>query len=133
MKPERLRLLGGGLTALLLVVAALQVSLALGAPLASFAWGGSGGTNVLPDRLRVGSAVAALVLGGFVFVVLDRARILARPRWPRFFRVAGWALVVQLALSTLGNLASPSMPERVVMGPLSLVMLVLALSLALGR
>lgn len=48
----------------------LQVLVASGAPLGRFVWGG--GHDVLPARLRVGSAASVAAYAGMAVVVFDR-------------------------------------------------------------
>jgi hypothetical protein len=97
---------------LFLAIAAFQASLALGAPLGAHVLGGRypGG---LPNRLRVGSAVAAAILVGGALVILARAGAIG---WPTALAgvlvPASWAIAAFLVLNTLGNLASKSRVER---------------------
>ena len=91
-------------------VAAFQVALAAGAPLGHLAWGGAGGTGVLPARLRAASAVSAgLWLGAAALVLRGHERA---TRGIAGVLVAGSAM----------NAASPSRAEARLWAPASLVL-----------
>ena len=94
-----------------------------------FAWGGQ--HTVLPAKLRIGSVVSILLYGLFVIVLLDRARVI--DVLPDLVSTIGaWVLVAYFALGVVLNGISRSKPERNLMAPVSLVLAVLSLLLALG-
>lgn len=103
-----------GAAALCAGFAMFQAALVLGAPLGAMSWGGS--SPVLSPPMRAASAAAA------VYLLLASAAMLVRsgdwgralPRAP--FRWFNALLALQLALNTLGNLASKSQVERFGMG-----------------
>ncbi len=99
--------------------ALFQVALALGAPFGQIAWGGS--NAVLPAALRWSSAGAAVYLLFAAAVMEVRAGDWGRdlPRLP--FLVFNVILAGQLALNTLGNLATQTAGERFGMGTASAV------------
>jgi hypothetical protein len=114
-----------------LVVAGFQAALALGAPWGRAAWGGTH-EGRLPQRLRIASGFAALFWIAAAFVVLVRAgyEISLVP-----FAVARWGTWALFGLSALGavmNLASRSKLERVIWSPISAVLALLCLVVALG-
>lgn len=109
-------------------VACFQVFLALGGSWGSAAWGG--GQGELSGGLRVASAFAAVLLAAAALVVLGRAGY-----WPpggpsRVFRWGTWILVAMLSVSALANFASTSDWERLLMGPIALVLALLCLVVA---
>ncbi len=113
---------------LLAVLAVLQVLLIAGAPLGRFAWGGQ--HVVLPVGLRIGSAVAVALYAGFAALMLQTAGALTvLPRG--LTGVAIWVLAGWFALGVAMNAASRSRGERAVMTPVSLVLAVACLVLAL--
>lgn len=123
-------LAGWGAIVCTLAVALFQIALAAGLPLGAMAWGGQ--AQVLPVALRWASAAAATYLLLTVAVLAVRASILILP-WGRGIAVWWtWILTVQLALNTAANLASQSPPERMVMAPLTAVMTLLTLVVALS-
>ncbi len=103
--------------------------LILGRPLGRFAWGGA--YEVLPLRLRVGSAISIGLYGLFAVVVLDRAEITGLLP-DTVVDVAIWVLVGYFALGILLNGISRSKPERNVMTPTVLVLAALCLVVALS-
>ena len=116
---------------LLVAITAFQAALALGAPLGAAAWGGQH-PGVLPRRLRIGSAIAAVVVYPLVILlVLDAAGIVDAPWLPVRGAPVMWALTALLALGALANLASRSAPERV-WGPVALAVAVCCAIIALG-
>jgi hypothetical protein len=116
-----------GATAIGLAGTALfQVALASGVPWGAAAWGGL--YAQLPAPLRAGSAISAVVLLAAAALVLRRAGIGGAPSKP--VRVLTWVLVPLLALSALGNFASASRWENLLMGPLALLLSVLCVVVA---
>lgn len=111
----------------LFLLAVFQVFLALGAPWGRAAWGGTHG-DVLPARLRVGSAISAGVLAVGALVVLGRSGYLETESIPfGVFRWGMWALVATISFSALANFASSSRWERLLMGPVALLLALLCL------
>jgi len=116
--------------ALLGLLAVFQVLLIVGFPLGRFAWGGH--NEVLPPRLKLGSALSVLIYAAFAAVALDRSGLISLLPAPADV-VAMWIVAAYLLLSVLPNLASKSRDERRLMAPTSLVLAGLAIAIALGR
>lgn len=113
-------------------MAALQLALALGAPLGQHVLGGrTAGT--LPGRLRAASAAAALVLLVVATVVLARAAVIG---WPAdlagLLGPACWVIAGYMVLNTLGNLRSTSRAERTIFAATTAVLAILCAVVALG-
>lgn len=117
--------LAGGL----LIVAAFQAALTLGAP---FGAATQGGTNPgqLPGALRLVSGVGAIVWLCATVIVLTRGGWVLVPLRDNVIRVATWGLVGLLAVGALMNFASSSPWERFGWGPFTLVLFVLCVVLA---
>jgi hypothetical protein len=100
-------------------------ALALGARLGAQVLGGiSSGT--LPNRLRYGSGIAAILLCAFALIVLARAGSIAVPDgWANALAVGSWAITAYMVVNTLGNLASKSRLERTVFAATTAVLAVL--------
>ncbi len=110
-------------------LAVFQLLLVGGAPLGRYAWGGQ--NEVLPGRLRVGSAVAVVLYGFFALLMLQAADAVAvLPRG--LIGVAIWVLTGYFALGIAMNAASRSRRERVVMTPVVAVLTFVCLVLALN-
>ena len=106
-----------------------QIALIAGAPIGRFAWGGQ--HDVLPPKLRVGSVVSIVLYALFAIVLLDRASVI--DVLPDIVSAVGaWVLVAYFALGIVLNGISRSKPERNLMAPVSLVLAVLSLLVALG-
>lgn len=117
------------LVILLALLAMFQIALAAGAPLGRMAWGGQ--QRVLPARQRVGSLASVVIYAVIAFIALDRSgQIDIMP--DLVSRVGMWVVFGLLALSIVPNVLSRSRLERAVMIPVSAVLAVLALLVALA-
>jgi hypothetical protein len=116
--------------ALLAALAVFQFALILGAPIGHFAWGGQ--HRVLPTRLRVGSAVSIVLYALFALILLERAGLATVFGSDGFVQVASWVLFGYFTLGILMNGISRSKPERNTMVPVTVVLAVLTLIIALG-
>jgi len=117
------------LTVVLVLLAVFQIALAFGAPLGRFAWGGQ--HRVLPTRLRVGSAVSVVIYGFIVLVAWDRVG--AIDVFPEGFAdVAMWVIFGYFVLGIPMNAISRSRAERFTMVPVTIVLAVLSLFIAMG-
>ena len=102
-----------------------QVLLVCGLPLGRFAWGGQ--QDVLPSRLRVGSAVASVVYVVVGWVLVARAAQGAGG----ILGVVTWVVAGFFLLGTAGNLVSRSLPERLVMTPVAFALCALTVAVAI--
>ncbi|MGV9194111.1 PQQ-dependent sugar dehydrogenase [Microbacterium sp. MC2] len=113
----------------LLGLAVLQVLVACGLPYGRFVWGGQ--HTVVPTRLRVGSAVAVVLYAAIAALLLSRAGILPGGT-SVVIVVLTWIVCAYFVVGIALNLISRSLPERWTMAPVSAVLAVCALILALG-
>lgn len=114
--------------ALLLGVAGFQGGLAAGAPWGAASYGGRAATDDgrLPVPMRVMSAVAVVILVLAAWTVLAQGGVLSSgPVSDGALRNVTWGIAAYLALNTLGNVTSKSRTERVVMGSVSVILVVL--------
>ncbi|MEM9566100.1 MAG: hypothetical protein AAGA93_26000 [Actinomycetota bacterium] len=121
--------------ALLGAVACFQGSLAAGAPWGDRTYGGRVETvrGVLPRRYRSMAAVAVVLLGLAVWIVLARAGLV--DAWAASggsLCVAAWIVVGFLALNTAANMASAHPVERYGFGTITFVSAVATLVVALS-
>jgi hypothetical protein len=116
---------------LLVAVAAVQVALALGAPFGHISWGGKEHGR-LPDKLRIGSGVAAVVLLLAALIVLAQGGLVGWSPIPEsWLTTATWILAGFMVLNTFGNLSSESRFEKMVFGPTTTILVVLLVIVAL--
>lgn len=96
---------------------AMQLALAVGAPLGRYTVGGRF-PGRLPRAWRALALVQAALLLAMAAVVLARAGLIgiALPGWTI------WPVLGLTLLTTLGNLATPSRPERMLWGPVTVAM-----------
>ena len=97
----------------------LQIILAAGAPIGQISWGGKY-EGKLPKKMRIGSLIAVGIFTIMIIVVLDRAEIAEIFPGTLFATILVWIFAFYTALNTLGNLASRSKLEKMIMTPLSL-------------
>ena len=108
-----------GLAAAVLLagVAGFQLAIAAGAPWGPVAYGGAH-PGVLPDELRTASAVIAPVYGSL-------AAVAAGAGGPRLRRAVLRGTTALMTVGTVVNLASPSLPERLIWVPVTVAAAVL--------
>jgi len=111
-------------------LAIFQLLLIAGVPLGRFAWGGQ--NRVLPARLRWGSVVSIGLYAAFATVALERTDIIDVIPSDVLVAILMWVIASYLLLGVVMNLASKSKPERYTMAPLSLVLGVLAVMIAVS-
>lgn len=111
---------------LILAIAVFQARLAAGAPWGAYAWGGQT-VGVLPRRLRIASGVSVVIYAAMLLVPIGAAGWIGwtPPTWLL------WALTAFFALGVLANGASRSKAERAVWTPVTAVLAVCFLVLAL--
>jgi len=112
--------------ALLMGVAIFQAAVALGAPLGDYVWGGFTQGELSPI-FRVASAFAAISLLWIALVVLTRAEIAVpiTPAPAHRLKAITWTIAGFMVLNTIGNLASQSSSEQLLMAPITALLAVL--------
>ncbi|MGL5931022.1 MAG: hypothetical protein ACRCY8_18980 [Dermatophilaceae bacterium] len=103
------------LTTCLTGLAAFQAALAAGAPWGAAAYGGAH-EGVVPAHLRATSAIATVIWGAAAVAVHREL-----PRSVTGRRVLLRSLTVVFGVGAVVNLASPSLPERMLWAPVGLV------------
>jgi hypothetical protein len=130
MAKEPARIAAVAAAAGFLLQAAFHAAIALGASLGSASWGGAY-DGQLPMGLRIASGVAAGAYVLFALIVLGRGGFRGVPLPNGVLRWGTWALVGLMLVGALPNLASTSGWERFGWGPLSVILAVLCLFVAL--
>jgi hypothetical protein len=110
-------------------VIAFQLALALGAPWGAYAMGGSR-PGRFPTALRIAAVGQAVLLALIVPVVLSDAHLVA-PSLAQPFPWLIWVVVAFCAVSVVLNTLTPSASERRIWAPVTIVMLVCSLIVAL--
>ncbi len=112
--------------ALLIGVAVFQAAVALGAPLGDYVWGGFTEGELSPI-FRIASAFAAVSLVWMALVVLARAGISVpiTPVPTQRLKTFTWVIAGFMVLNTIGNLASQSSSEQLLMAPITVLLAVL--------
>jgi hypothetical protein len=110
-------------------LAVFQAALAFGAPIGHFAWGGA--HKVLPQKLRISSAVSIVLYGFFAAIILSRAGLISFGD-AGLIGTATWILFGYFSLGVVMNGISRSKPERAVMTPVAASLAVLYLLVALS-
>lgn len=128
MNLYQLAALAGAVILALLIV--FQCLLALGVPFGRAAWGGN--HRVLPPRLRWGSVAAVPVLGIAAWAILARANLLAPGPDAMTARFSVWFFAGYFVLNTIGNLRSKSTLERNTMTPVSTLLVLCFVAVALS-
>lgn len=118
------------LSILLAGLAVFQASLAAGAPLGHFAWGGQ--YRTLPTGLRIGSVVAIGIYAVIAAVALQKAGLVAWLPGGDWISVAAWVAAAYLATGIPLNAISRSRAERLTMTPIVVLLFGLMLVVALG-
>ena len=107
-------------------VIAFQLCLVAGAPWGRLTQGGRyNGTLPAPGRVAAGLSIPLLVC--LAAGIASAAGL--PPDWPRW---TAWAALTVQALSTLLNWITPSRAERLLWGPVTAIMLVLAAYVVFG-
>lgn len=114
---------------LLLGVAIYQILLAIGFPLGAAAWGGL--YRTLPMPLRIASIFSAVILVSMGIVILQHTTVI-EPFLPIPIHSTLWVFTAFLGLNTVGNIASKSKTERLIMTPVSSILFLLCLWVLLG-
>ncbi|MBK9740696.1 MAG: hypothetical protein IPO93_14625 [Actinobacteria bacterium] len=111
--------------AIFAAVAAFQVLVALGAPWGAFTQGG-GTDGALPVVGRGIAAVSALIVLVMAGAMLARAGLGPFRSAPRVvITVLAWLTTIYSGLAVIVNIITPSVPERAVWAPVSIVLFVL--------
>ena len=105
-------------------LAVFQMLLAAGLPYGAAAFGGT--NTVLPSRLRLASAISAVLfwvaLYVALYVALAEGGLFGASGRSTFVRITVWIFVAIFGLSGIANIASRSRWERNLMAPVALVL-----------
>lgn len=112
-------------------LAVFHVLMLLGIMPASMVWGGRAASST--ESLVVLEVVGLSVTGLFAAVVAAKIGYLKAPRLRRVITVSTWVVFGYFVFNILGNLVSSSPLEKGIFTPVSVVLSILALRLAIER
>lgn len=118
------------LCVILAALAVFQAALIAGAPLGEYAWGGA--DRVLPKAKRAGSVVSIILYAIFAWFFLMKAGLVPAALPEIVVDIGVWVIVAYCAVGIVMNALSSSPKERWTMVPLSAVLFLLGLVVALG-
>jgi hypothetical protein len=125
------RLAARAFAVLMGVVVLFQLALALGAPWGGLAMGGAF-PGAYPPAMRVAALAQIVVLVVIGLVVLARAGLVL-PRWRPAARWLVWIVVGLTAVGVVLNLITPSPLERLIWAPVTALLFLASLRVALSR
>ncbi|WP_343059906.1 hypothetical protein [Saccharibacillus deserti] len=107
-----------------------QLMLALGMPWGSMAMGGRY-PGRFPPAMRAAAVIQIAILAALALIVLSAAGLML-PQWQAFSRSAIWFVVAFSIVATLLNLITKSVWEKRIWAPVSILMLVTSVIVAIG-
>lgn len=125
------KLAGSILLLSLALLAVLHVLILFRVVPAGIVWGGQIGES--PGNLVVLETIALLVTLLFALIVAVKAGFVRTTRFRRATGLGMWLVFAYFVLNTLGNLASGVTAERLLFTPITILMALLALRLALEK
>lgn len=117
-------------SALIGIVVIFQLLLAAGMPWGSYAMGGKF-PGKYPPPMRVASVIQAVILIFIAYIVLSKSGLIL-PGWYSFAKTAIWFVVGFSAVATILNLITRSVWERRIWAPVSLLLLITSINVAIG-
>jgi hypothetical protein len=125
------RIAGNAATVFYALTIILQLLLATGILPITMAWGGR--EPLLTTNLRIASLASALLLLLFIYVIRRRAGLVRDGSITLIIQVLSWLITAFSALNFLGILASWSIGEKVLFGPISFLLLVSCILVSLSN
>lgn len=113
----------------LIGLSVMQILIISGLPVGEYAWGGR--HRVATPRLRLLAVVAIALYVGFSLLLMSRSGVLAGGS-SRVVVVATWVLFAYCAVSIALNAASRSRRERIVQTPVSVLLTLSVLVVAMS-
>jgi len=115
-------------TIVLALLAVFQAAIAAGLPYGHFAWGGQ--HRVLPTSFRIGSIASIVIYALIAVVLLDRAGVTDLLFAGNTARALAWVVTAYFVVGMAMNAISRSKPERYTMTSVTIVLAILALTIA---
>jgi hypothetical protein len=112
------------------IVMLFQLALALGVPWGRYTMGGRF-PRKLPPKLRIAALFQIIILFVFAFIVLIKSG-LAVSQFYSIGKTAIWFVVAFFVLGSILNLSTPSKGERIIWGPVNILLLITSIIVALN-
>ena len=125
------KIAGNAATVLYALTIVLQLLLASGTLPITMAWGGR--EPVLTMNLRIASLASAALLLFFLYTIRRRAGLVSDAPITPIIKVLSWLITAFSALNFLGILASLSIGEKILFGPISFLLLVACILVSLSK
>ena len=110
-------------------VICFQALLVLGFPFGQASWGGK--YTRLPAGLRIASVISICILSFMMVIVLEARSVISILASSQIILYGLWVMAAFFALNTFGNFMSRSKLEKRIMTPVSLVLFLACLTLAI--
>jgi hypothetical protein len=98
---------------------------------ANIVWGGQ--IKGVPENLITLESVALLVTALFMFIVAAKIGYVQAGKWSGVINVGVWLIFAYLLLNILGNLASGISFEKLIFAPITIILALCALRLAIEK
>jgi hypothetical protein len=98
---------------------------------ANIVWGGQ--IKGVPENLVSLETVALLVTAVFILIVATKTGYFQAGKWSGVINVGVWLIFAYLLLNTLGNLASGISLEKLIFAPITIILALCALRLAIEK
>jgi hypothetical protein len=112
------------------IVALFQLSLALGAPWGEYTMGGRF-PGQLPPKMRIAALIQIIILFVLAWIVLLKSGLAFGQFYP-IGKIGIWFVVAFFVIGSILNLATPSKKERILWGPVNILLLVTSFTMALN-
>ena len=112
------------------IVTLFQLALAFGAPWGEYTMGGRF-SGKLPPKMRIAALVQIIIIFVFAFIVIIRSG-LAFSQFYSIGKIAIWFVVVFFVLGSILNVSTPSKGERMIWGPVNVLLLITSIIVALN-
>ena len=125
------KLAGKTLLLLLILLSVFHLLVVFSIIPSSIVWGGQTGNST--SNLVVLELVSLLITLVFILIIALKSGYLKINKFTKSINIGVWVIGVFFLLNTIGNITSAVMIENLVFGPLTLIMAILALRLALEK
>jgi hypothetical protein len=125
------KLAGKTLLLLLILLSVFHLLVVFSIIPSSIVWGGQTGNST--SNLVVLELVSLLITLVFILIIALKSGYLKINKFTKSINIGVWVIGVFFLLNTIGNITSAVIIENLVFGPLTLIMAILALRLALEK